>query len=180
MRMRLLVLRVARLRECRIGMQDSLYFVVSYRPLSYSYVLQQAHSPRRVALTMSACDFSAPCPEAAVAQSTRPEIGAVKILAANQGVKIEVNLSQLPPGIHGIHIHDVGKCEGPDFTSVGGIMNWSDLANKHTGFRLHRQPCLHCSRRRRIVLCDTRITNWKSCGGTGNSCSGECCPDGFP
>ena len=32
-------------------------------------------------------------------------------------------MSQLPPGNHGIHIHAVGKCEGPDFKTAGGHLN---------------------------------------------------------
>ena len=32
-------------------------------------------------------------------------------------------MSQLPPGKHGIHIHAVGKCEGPAFTTAGGHLN---------------------------------------------------------
>ena len=51
------------------------------------------------------------------------KIGTAKILAAKEGVKIEVNVSQLPPGIHGIHVHNVGKCDGPDFTSAGPHLN---------------------------------------------------------
>jgi Cu-Zn family superoxide dismutase len=51
------------------------------------------------------------------------KIGTAKILAAKQGVKIEVNVSQLPPGTHGIHIHAVGKCEGPDFKTAGPHLN---------------------------------------------------------
>src|ERR1700686_80066 len=51
------------------------------------------------------------------------KIGTAKILAAKEGVKIEVNVSQLPPGNHGIHIHNVGKCDGPDFTSAGPHLN---------------------------------------------------------
>ena len=51
------------------------------------------------------------------------KIGTARILAAKEGIKIEVNVSQLPPGTHGIHIHTVGKCEGPDFTTAGGHLN---------------------------------------------------------
>jgi Cu-Zn family superoxide dismutase len=51
------------------------------------------------------------------------KIGTAKILTAKEGTKIEVNVSQLPPGKHGIHIHAVGKCEGPDFTSAGPHLN---------------------------------------------------------
>jgi superoxide dismutase, Cu-Zn family len=51
------------------------------------------------------------------------KIGTAKILPAPKGLKIEVNVAQLPPGTHGIHIHAVGKCEGPDFTSAGPHLN---------------------------------------------------------
>ncbi|HUL16592.1 MAG TPA: superoxide dismutase family protein [Terriglobales bacterium] len=51
------------------------------------------------------------------------KIGTAHIVAAKKGVKIEVNVSQLPPGTHGIHVHAVGKCEGPDFKSAGGHLN---------------------------------------------------------
>jgi Cu-Zn family superoxide dismutase len=50
-------------------------------------------------------------------------IGTAKIVPAKQGVKIEVSVSQLPPGKHGIHIHAVGKCEGPDFKTAGPHLN---------------------------------------------------------
>jgi Cu-Zn family superoxide dismutase len=58
-----------------------------------------------------------------IVNAQRQKIGTAKILAAKEGVKIEVNVSQLPPGIHGIHIHNVGKCEGPDFMSAGPHLN---------------------------------------------------------
>jgi superoxide dismutase, Cu-Zn family len=50
-------------------------------------------------------------------------IGTARILAAKDGIKIEVKVSQLPPGVHGIHIHNVGKCDGPDFVSAGPHLN---------------------------------------------------------
>jgi len=51
------------------------------------------------------------------------KIATAHIVAAKKGVKIQVDASQLPPGTHGIHIHGVGKCEGPDFKSAGGHLN---------------------------------------------------------
>jgi Cu-Zn family superoxide dismutase len=57
------------------------------------------------------------------------KIGTARIVAARKGIKIEIHVSQLPPGVHGIHIHNVGKCEGPDFTGAGPHLN--PYAKKH-------------------------------------------------
>lgn len=39
------------------------------------------------------------------------------------GVRIVMDVKGLPPGTKGVHIHEVGKCEGPQFTSAGGHFN---------------------------------------------------------
>jgi superoxide dismutase, Cu-Zn family len=51
------------------------------------------------------------------------KIGTATIHQSGTGVRINVEVSQLPPGTHGIHIHTVGKCEGPAFTTAGGHLN---------------------------------------------------------
>lgn len=47
------------------------------------------------------------------------------------GVAIDLTVSGLTPGEHGIHIHENGKCDPPDFKSAGGHFN---PTGKHHGF----------------------------------------------
>ena len=35
-------------------------------------------------------------------------------------VQVVFNLQGVPPGTHGVHIHTVGRCDPPDFSSAGG------------------------------------------------------------
>ena len=35
-------------------------------------------------------------------------------------VQVVLSVQNAPPGLHGVHIHAVGKCEGPAFTTAGG------------------------------------------------------------
>lgn len=39
------------------------------------------------------------------------------------GVRVQFTGTKLPPGVHGWHIHTVGKCDGPDFATAGGHFN---------------------------------------------------------
>ena len=48
------------------------------------------------------------------------KIGDVEAKQTKKGVEFTVNVSGLTPGMHGIHVHSVGKCDTPDFKSAGG------------------------------------------------------------
>ena len=56
-------------------------------------------------------------------------IGTVRAWQTAGGVTFRVDATGLPHGIHGIHIHAAGRCEGPDFASAGP--HWNPTGRKH-------------------------------------------------
>ena len=70
-------------------------------------------------------------PATASAQSAKAElkdaqgkvVGTATLSEVSGGVKIALKASGLKPGDHGFHIHAIGKCEPPAFTSAGGHFN---------------------------------------------------------
>ena len=80
-----------------------------------------------VGTLMSGC-ASASVDSRSAAQAVLKDRGGVQVAAAtftegSAGVRIQLTASGLRPGAKGIHIHTVGKCEPPDFTSAGAHFN---------------------------------------------------------
>ena len=49
-------------------------------------------------------------------------VGSASLRETKDGVVMTVNVKGLPQGLHAVHVHSVGKCEGPAFTSAALIL----------------------------------------------------------
>jgi superoxide dismutase, Cu-Zn family len=49
--------------------------------------------------------------------------GTVQLVANGSEVTLVAAVTGVSPGLHGFHLHAVGSCAGPDFTSAGGHLN---------------------------------------------------------
>jgi len=47
-------------------------------------------------------------------------VGEARFQQTPNGVLLRLDLKNATPGVHGLHIHDVGRCDAPTFESAGG------------------------------------------------------------
>jgi Cu-Zn family superoxide dismutase len=81
-------------------------------------------------LSVSAHVGPAPEAEAALLDASGAEIGTVRFASGALGkVEVRVKVSGLPAGFHGFHVHTIGTCTAPDFTSAGGHFNPSSVSH---------------------------------------------------
>ena len=82
-------------------------------------------------LAMSACAPVEPAGGAAMPliNASGQTIGQVRAWQTAGGVTFRVEARGLPHGVHGIHVHSVGRCDPPDFASAGP--HWNPAARKH-------------------------------------------------
>jgi superoxide dismutase, Cu-Zn family len=57
------------------------------------------------------------------------KLGSAFIIQSKYGLELNVKLAGLTPGKYGMHLHEVGKCDGPDFKTAG--MHWNPAGKQH-------------------------------------------------
>lgn len=51
------------------------------------------------------------------------DLGTATVTQEGGGIRVVVNGRDMPPGVHGIHFHEVGRCDPPAFMSAGEHYN---------------------------------------------------------
>lgn len=80
------------------------------------------------AISVSGCTTMADVPTSRVGQATLSfanglPAGRAQILRDGTGLRVVVAATGMTPGAHGFHLHTVGRCEAPGFTTAGGHLN---------------------------------------------------------
>ena len=107
--------------------QLTLTFGIALILFSTASTQGQAPTGSRLAATASAN----------LVDSQGRSVGQAFLQQAPNGVLLKLDLKNATPGIHGLHIHDVGRCDRPSFESAGGHFNPTD---RQHGFLNPRGP----------------------------------------
>lgn len=64
-----------------------------------------------------------------LATANGQSVGRATATAAGDGIRIAIEGRNMPPGMHGAHVHTVGRCDAPTFETAGG--HWNPTTMKH-------------------------------------------------
>lgn len=92
---------------------------------------QTPAAPAAPAQASAPAPAPAPVATATLRTASGAEAGTVTMFKGPQGLLMRVEGQGWPAGWHGVHLHSVGTCEGPGFTSAGAHVNHSEGARPH-------------------------------------------------
>lgn len=76
-----------------------------------------------IALLVSSLAFAAPRAQALLRDSAGKKVGTADFTSVDGGVHVSLKVKGVSPGPHGFHVHELGSCVAPDFSSAGGHFN---------------------------------------------------------
>lgn len=85
----------------------------------------------------AAVDVPVPAPPVSLINGSGQVIGAISPSQTSGGVSLAISASGVPHGLHGVHVHAVGRCDPASFDSAGS--HWNPAARKH-GFNDPQGP----------------------------------------
>ena len=90
-------------------------------------------------MALAGCVMGEPTdgPTFAIVNSAGQTIGSARMWETPGGVTFRIAASGLPHGLHGIHVHAVGRCDPAKFTTAGP--HWSPVTRQH-GFNNPQGP----------------------------------------
>ena len=90
-------------------------------------------------LMLSACDKDSMATGTPLAQGAQAvallrtpdgaDVGRATATEVTGGLRVTLDVRGLAPGTHGAHVHTVGHCDAPDFSTAGA--HWNPLGAKH-------------------------------------------------
>jgi Cu-Zn family superoxide dismutase len=57
------------------------------------------------------------------------EVGRAVASQVGGSIRVSVDAMGVSPGPHGVHVHTIGRCDAPDFTTAGG--HWNPTSMQH-------------------------------------------------
>lgn len=85
------------------------------------------------ALALAACapamQGGAAASESTVRNAQGQSVGTLRVEPVGQGTRVVLRVMGMPPGAHGTHLHAVGRCDAPGFTTAGG--HWNPTGRQH-------------------------------------------------
>ena len=80
-------------------------------------------------LSLGCTTVQGPAPGAPLINASGQTIGSIVATQVDDGVAFRVRATSLPPGVHGIHVHPIGRCDPPDFATAG--THWNPTGREH-------------------------------------------------
>lgn len=66
---------------------------------------------------------------ASVRNAAGAEVAQASAVKAGDSIRIRIDVSRMPPGTYGAHLHTTGRCDPPGFTSAGP--HWNPTGQQH-------------------------------------------------
>lgn len=90
---------------------------------------REAEAPADDSLAANVAGVSPSDSEITIAGADGASLGTLEVSQGAAGVTITLAARGMAAGVHGVHLHEKGRCEGPKFESAGA--HWNPAGKQH-------------------------------------------------